>query len=380
VDIRSDVLSVLGSSRRLVVADGAGAPFGALSSLFEVFTGEVFVGWCLGRGLESIEISATRPIRSFMGGNGARHLVTSPHFSYVPVRFSHLPRALATWLRPYTLLLSAAPQNGRWALTTEAGWIPAAVENADQIIVVPNEWLPRTTVLPPFNLTGAVVTEPSTTRPDRFTVDFIDDASRRIGEIVASLIPDDAAIQYGPGPIGAATLGALRRPARIRSGIVSDAVLEGVRSGTIIGTPCGSYAVGSDSFYDDIAERGWVDRVEVTHNHASLATDTFVAVNTALEIDLSGQVNVETIKGSIVAGLGGHADFAFAASSSRKGLSIVALPSRRGNNSTLVEQLDKHVTTQRSDIDMFVNEHGYVDVRGLSDEEKRRALFRLWDL
>jgi acyl-CoA hydrolase len=120
--------------------------------------------------------------------------------------------------------------------------------------------------------------------------------------------------------------------------------------------------------------------VEVTHNHASLATDTFVAVNTALEIDLSGQVNVETIKGSIVAGLGGHADFAFAASSSRKGLSIVALPSRRGNNSTLVEQLDKHVTTQRSDIDMFVNEHGYVDVRGLSDEEKRRALFRLWDL
>jgi acyl-CoA hydrolase len=380
MEMRSDVINVLGSSHRLVVADGAGAPFEILSDLFEYFTGEVFVGWCLGRGLENIEISAARPIRSFMGGNGARHLVTSPHFSYVPVRFSHLPRALATWLRPYTLLLTAGSQNGRWSLTTEAGWIPAAIEHADQIIVVPNETLPRTTALPPFTLTGAVVTEPSTTKPDEFTVDRIDDVSQRIGEIVASLLPDDAAIQYGPGPIGAATLGALRRPARIRSGIVSDPVLDGVRSGLITGTPCGSYAVGSEAFYDDIAERGWVDRVEVTHNHASLAADTFVAINTALEIDLSGQVNVETIRGSVVAGLGGHADFAFAASSSRKGFSIVALPSRRGNNPTLVEQLDKHVTTQRSDIDVFVNEHGHVDVRGFSDAEKRRALLQLWEM
>lgn len=313
-----------------------------------------------------------------MGGNGARRIAESEHFSYVPVRFSHLPRALATWLRPYTLVISAVPKNGRWALGTEAGWIPAAIEHADEVIIAPNPQLPPLTTIAPFDIPRALVMDPLVTLPDEFTVDRVDDVSHRIGEIVASLIPDGAAMQYGPGPVGVATLRALRRPVRIRSGIVSDAVLDAVNDGTVVGTPTGAYAVGSRAFYDAIDGRGWVDRVEVTHNHSSLADDVFVAVNTALEVDTAGQVNVEAVGGRVVAGLGGHADFAFAAASSVRGLSIVALPSRRGTASTLVERFDARVTTQRSDIDVFVNENGHVDVRGLSDSEKAAALRKLW--
>ncbi len=314
-----------------------------------------------------------------MGGNGSRHLVPSPHFNYVPVRFSHLPRALATWLQPYTLLMSARQHTSGWHLGTEAGWIPAAIENASRIILRPNPALPITTALRDLGLGSRTsISEGPTAPPEVIPAPTIDDVSRAIAERIVALLPDNSAIQYGPGPIGAACVELLRRPTRIRSGIVSDVVADAVQRGVVTTPPAGAYAVGTASFYEEIADRGWVDRVERTHDHRSLSDDTFFALNTALEIDLSGQVNVESIRGTTVAGLGGHADFAFSAASSRSGLSIVALPSRRGTTPTLVEKLTENVTTQRSDIDVVVNEHGMADLRGLSDRERARTLSRLW--
>ena len=369
-----------------MVADGVGAPWDLLHDQVEKVRRrgeacEVFVGWCLSDGLKWLEASPDITVRSFMGGNGSRHLATSPHFNYVPVRFSHLPRAMTTWLQPYTLLVSALQRGSTWHLGTEAGWIPAAIENASQVIVRPNPRLPATTSLGNIDLGPRMsIDEGSTAPPEVISPPVVDDVSRAIAERIVALLPDNAAIQYGPGPIGAACVELLNRPTRIRSGIVSDAVVEAARRGVVTGTPVGSYAIGTASFYAEIAERGWVDRVEKTHDHRSLSDDTFFALNTALEIDLSGQVNVENIRGTTVAGLGGHADFAFSAASSRHGLSIVALPSRRGSTPTLVEKLTENVTTQRSDIDVVVNENGMVDLRGLSDRERARSLSRLWNL
>lgn len=369
-----------------MVADGVGAPWELLRDHVDDLrqrggSCEIFVGWCLASGLEWLEASSEVVVRSFMGGNGSRHLSSSPHFNYVPTRFSHLPRALASWLQPYTLLMSAHQVGTDWFLGTEAGWIPAAMEHARDIIVRPNDLLPPTTAVHALQFGPNVsVHEGATSPPDQVPPPLVDDVSRAIAERIVALLPDNAAIQYGPGPIGAACIESLKRPTRIRSGIVSDAVMRAVRRGTISGVPVGSYAVGTASFYAEIADRGWVDRVERTHDHQALSNDVFFAVNTALEIDLSGQVNVESIRGTTVAGLGGHADFAFSAASSRRGLSIIALPSRRGSAPTLVERLTERVTTQRSDIDVVVNENGLVDLRGLSDRERARSLTLLWDL
>jgi acyl-CoA hydrolase len=211
----------------------------------------------------------------------------------------------------------------------------------------------------------ASISDGPTNPPEVIAPPVVDDVSRAIAEKIVALLPDNAAIQYGPGPIGAACVELLNRPTRIRSGIVSDAVVEAARRGVITGTPVGSYAVGTAPFYAEIADRGWVNRVERTHDHRSLSDDTFFALNTALEIDMAGQVN---------------ADFAFSAASSRHGLSIVALPSHRGSTPTLVEKLTENVTTQRSDIDVVVNENGTADLRGLSDRERARSLARLWNL
>ena len=381
----TDLPTVLSRSQRLVVADGAGAPWTIVRNVSsnagntDGASGEIFVGWCLGDGLKDVLPGPNLRFRSFMGGNGTRHMSSSEHFSYVPIRFSHLPRALATWMRPYTLVVAAVPVDNGWRLGTEAGWIPAAIESASDVVVCANRRIPDTTAVPTLSIESAATIE-TDDAPEEFLTPAIDDVSARIAEHVIELLPEDAAIQYGPGPIGAACVSMLRRPTRIRSGIVSDVVVDAIRRGKVIGKPVGAYAVGSHAFYDAINGLEWVDRVERTHDHASLCRDNFFAINTALEIDMSGQVNVESIKGSTVAGLGGHADFAFAAASSRHGLSIIALPSTRGSNATLVEHLGERVTTQRSDIDVVVTERGSVDLRGLSDSERRIALSRLWGL
>jgi acyl-CoA hydrolase len=119
--------------------------------------------------------------------------------------------------------------------------------------------------------------------------------------------------------------------------------------------------------------------VEVTHDVSRLAAhDCFIAINTALEVDPVGQVNVERVDGEPIGGIGGHADFALAASRSRRGLSIIALPSTHRAGPTLVDQLSAPVTTARADVDVVVTEHGVADLRALDDYERERALREVW--
>jgi acyl-CoA hydrolase len=107
-----------------------------------------------------------------------------------------------------------------------------------------------------------------------------------------------------------------------------------------------------------------------------------VAVNTALEVDLGGQVNAETLAGVHVGAVGGQVDFVRAATASPGGLSIIALLStaRRGEISRIVPRLcDGVVTTPRSDADVVVTEHGIAHLRGVPLAERARRLIRIAD-
>jgi acyl-CoA hydrolase len=103
-------------------------------------------------------------------------------------------------------------------------------------------------------------------------------------------------------------------------------------------------------------------------------------VNTAVEVDLDGQVNVEGTAHALVGGIGGHPDYAAAATRSRRGLSVIALASTHRGAPTLVERLSRPVTTASHDVDAVVTEHGVADLRGLDRGERRHALARVWDL
>ncbi len=98
-----------------------------------------------------------------------------------------------------------------------------------------------------------------------------------------------------------------------------------------------------------------------------------VAVNTAIEIDQYGQINVEGFSDKVIGGIGGHPDYCAAARMSSGGLSIIAVPTKVNGRSPLVEQLSRPASTPAHDVDMIVTESGHVDLRA-ADWSQRRAL------
>jgi acyl-CoA hydrolase len=140
------------------------------------------------------------------------------------------------------------------------------------------------------------------------------------------------------------------------------------------------YVVGSDAVFDWVDGRHVLERAEVTHGAGRLRADPpLVAVNTALEIDLDGQVNVESSRGSAVAGIGGQPDYMAAACASPDGISVLAISTGHGGRSTLVEHLSAPASTASHDIDVIVTERGMVDLRAKSRAERRTAIAKLWE-
>jgi acyl-CoA hydrolase len=118
--------------------------------------------------------------------------------------------------------------------------------------------------------------------------------------------------------------------------------------------------------------------VEHTHDPGRLSAAPLFAVNTAVEIDVDGQVNVEGTAVSVFGGIGGHADYAQAAARSAGGLSIIAVPTMHRGRPTLVTRLSRPVSTPAHDVDVVVTERGSAYLRGLSRPERRVALSELW--
>ena len=262
---------------------------------------------------------------------------------------------------------------------SEVGWMRAAVDAGATVLAEVNRGLPAASDGIPVPADQVVVVAETDRPPHQFTTNAPDDVADAIAAHATALIPEGAALQYGPGMIADAILRALDVPVHVDSGLIGDAVLDLDARGLVLGTPRGAYLAGTQPLYDWAGGRPMLEPVEVTHDVSRLAAhDCFVAVNTALEIDPVGQINVERVGGQPVGGIGGHADFAFAASRSRHGLSMIALPSSHRSGPTLVEQLSAPVTTTRADVDVVVTEHGVADLRGLDDREREPVLRNLW--
>jgi acyl-CoA hydrolase len=113
---------------------------------------------------------------------------------------------------------------------------------------------------------------------------------------------------------------------------------------------------------------------ETNDSSAIAATPRFVACNTALQVGLDGSVNIERVRGRVITGIGGHSDFCAGASRSIGGLSVIAVRSTAADGTpTIVDRVDL-VSTQRSDVDVVVTEHGIADLRGASDGERTARL------
>ena len=366
----------------VAIADGAGSPVGLgrpLAYAAKLVGGiRLVVGWSF-RTPVPIDCDGFTDVRVLVGGYGLRGAMREPHVHYVPVRLSSIPALLHTALRPDVLLAGVRHVNGGLGFGTEVSWMRSVVDLGIPVLAELNDALPAAAADDPIPAHQVVVVSEVARAPYELPVPGATAEMSQIGAHTASLVKSDSVVQYGPGAVGDSAIRSLDVPVRVHSGIATDAIVDLDDRGLLIGEAVAAYVVGTPGFY------GWADarpiarRIEKTHDLTYLSDLPMFAINTALEVDLTGQVNVEGFGPNVVAGVGGHPDFAAAGSRARDGLSIAALPTLRGRHRTLVRHLAAPASTARCDVDVVVTEFGVADLRGLDDTERGEALMTVWD-
>ncbi len=280
---------------------------------------------------------------------------------------------------------------GRSGFGLTADFAPAVLENSKCLIAEVNRALPDLPGAPRIELERfdyAVETEraPKATSPPAAS-----ETTAAIARHVATLVPDGACLQTGLGAIPDAVLANLddRRGLGCHSGMIGDGMMKLASSGALDGSQkpldrklhVTGFVHGSQELYAWARDepRVVLRTVDYTHDPRIIShLDGFIAINSAIEIDLEGQVNAETVRGQQISGVGGSIDFARGAARAVNGRSIIALPAtaRRGEVSRIVGTLppETPVTASRNDVDTVVTEFGVAHLRGLSSRERAEAL------
>jgi len=304
--------------------------------------------------------------------------------SFSPLTYTQVWRHLAQ--RPFdagVFALAPPGPDGRASLGVAADFSPAVFAGTRFRIGWINPAMPAVCDGPSLPLNAFdVVIEAEHPLPG-YGADAIDPISAAIAARVAEVIPDGATVQTGLGKIGIATLSALadRRGLRLHSGMVTEPLLDLLDRDAVDNVTTG-VALGSEGLYSRVAADPRVRFRPVGQTHALTtlaAIPRFVAVNSAIEVDLFGQVNAEWVNGRQVSGAGGLIDFLRGAWSSQGGVPIVALPAAtRGDGvSRIVPRLAMPPSIGRSDPVVVVTEHGVADLRGLSIETRAQALIAI---
>jgi acyl-CoA hydrolase len=308
----------------------------------------------------------------------------------VPCHFSALPDLFASRALPGDVALvqvSPPDAEGRCSFGVDASYMADAVAHARVVIAEVNDRMPATrgSWIDYADLDVAVPTARPLLEAPPARVTEADD---RIADRIVELIADGDTIQVGVGALPEAILPRLRgaEDLAVHSGMICDPVVDLVESGAITGArkPADrglivtGAALGSSRLFEflDRAQDVLMRPVSYTHRPEVLAqVGRLVAINGAVEVDLTGQVNAEVAGGGHVGAVGGQVDFLRGASANG-GVGIVALPSVVSSTGAtrIVTELSGPVTTARADVDVVVTEHGVARLRGVDLEQRAAAL------
>lgn len=330
-------------------------------------------------------------------GPNAREAVNAGRADYTPVFLSDAPDLIRRGrLHVDVAMIQVSPpdQHGFCTLGTSVDVARAAVDSADILIAEVNARMPRTHGDAQVKLNRFThVVYSDRPLPERKPVKE-SPAAAEIGRLVAGLIPDGATLQVGIGSVPSAILRALsgHHDLGIHSELISDEMMELIKAGVITnaaksvdpGVSVAAFALGTQPLFDFLNDNPAVHLrgSDYTNNPAVIKhQDRMVAINAAIEIDLSGQVCAESIGPYLFSGVGGQVDFLRGAALARDGMPIIALPStaRGGSTSRLTPMLGMGaaVTTSRSHVHWVVTEYGAVNLHGLSLRERAEALISL---
>ena len=313
---------------------------------------------------------------------------------YAAGRVRYLPMHMRTvfdYLRTAELdmaLVQIAPAaDGELRVGPNADFYAAAT-TAGTVVAELNRGFVAPAGAPPVDLAAIDYVVESERPPPTMTTPRIDATANAIGGHVAALVGDGDCIQTGLGAIPAAILASLadKNDLGLHGGLIDDGGMALIKAGVVTGRAktylpnrhVAGMALGSSGLFDWVAQRADVllAGADVTHDARVLAgIDNFVSINSAVEVDLHGQVNAEAIAGRQISGTGGAVDFMRGARMAKGGRSIVAMTStaRGGTQSRIVEHAAM-VTALRTDVDIVVTEYGSAKLHGVPEAARRQAL------
>jgi acyl-CoA hydrolase len=361
----------VGALRCLDDGGSVGAALSAAAS--EVGSVRLVLGW-LPAPIEGLDAEAFADVVALMPGWGVREVLRSPKARFLPTRLAAIPALLADVVRPDVLLTRVVRRDGLLHFSTEVSWQREVINSGTRPLAIVDTSAPSADAEPALDPSRVEALGTACSGPTRVPQRDPEPIHDALADAVLRLIPEGARIQYGPGQLGTALLRRARVPLHIDTGLLTDAVVDLDQRGLLAGTPSATYLLGSDSLYDWADGRPILHGLDYTHDLTRLSRGApLVAVNTAIEIDQYGQINVEGLGDKVIGGIGGHPDYCAAARMSSGGLSIVAVPTRVNGRSPFVEQLSRPASTPAHDVDVIVTESGHVDLRA-ADWSQRRAL------
>ena len=385
--------SCLASGQRIFVAGASNEPTGLLEALREAALPEGlhFIQFPLA-GFNQTDFTAWHPSHQMTTPFMAPHLRDAD-----PERLHFLPmgmRALHDYLEQgidVALIQVARDRQGQLRLGPNADFAGAALASAQFVLAECNAAFAAPAGCPPVDEARLDLVL-HTQRPlFEMAAPRIDETATAIGRQVAALIRDGDCIQTGIGAIPAAILESLKEKNDLgmHGGLIDDGGMALIRAGIVTGANkpidrghhVTGMALGSSALIDWLADAPEVVFKGANHTHeASVIRQLpgFVSVNSAVEVDLMGQVNAEVVGGRQISGTGGSVDFMRAAKFSPGGRSIIAMTAtaRRGAASRIVPRVDV-VTALRTDVDIVVTEYGAAQLKNLPLGARAEALIAI---
>lgn len=333
----------------------------------------------------------------FIGGETMRRAVDEGRADYTPVFLSEVSSLFNDGTLPLdAALINVSPPDefGYCSLGASVDIGMSAVRQSKKVIAQINPHVPRTAGHSYIHLREIHACIEADEPLVQVAPPAIDSVAERIGQYVSMLVDDGATLQFGIGKIPNATLKYLcnHQDLGIHSEMLTDSIIELLESGAVTnkkktfhpGKVVTSFAIGTCKLYDLIDNNPHIEFYPSSYVNkpTNIAkNDNMVAINSALEVDLTGQVVADSLGYDFYSGIGGQVDFVTGASISKGGKAIIALPSTAQNEtiSRITPQITEGsgVVTSRGNVQYVVTEYGIASLKGKSIRERALELIRV---